>query len=391
MRKIIYNVVLTIFTVSSVFSQTEITRYGKRMDTTRDTTNLLQSSTKNKSVPTPEIMSISPVISFEEFPINHNEHITSDGKYYYTINGGYYLWGQINKFRLNGTLIKTYPILIDGRGLSYNQADGLLYASLYEGDIVKITDLESGSFTTKFTHIMQNDQASFAISPDGSKFFDFYAGTLKIHDFNTGAVIKTITGLSYGAGNFGGDAAVAVDRNHIYTWDATIRTVYVYDRSGNFMQSLLLNKGDNGMSLSIANGLLFVSKDGNYDIGEWYGYCLKSHLANSFISSSFSADIQLNKKELEISSKLKISNTPNPFSTTTRIFYDLPLNGKVSLKVFDPLGREVATLVNAQQQAGSYKVDFTASGTLNALYYYRIILTTDKQVYDKVGKMVVVK
>jgi hypothetical protein len=236
---------------------------------------------------------------------------------------------------------------------------------------------------------MQNDQASFAISPDGSKFFDFYAGILKIHDFNTGAVIKTITGLSYGAGNFGGDAAVAVDRSHIYTWDATIRNVYVYDRSGNFIQSLVLKKGNNGMSLSIANGLLFVSKDGGYDTGKWYGYCVKSYFINSSISSS-NSDIQLGKKA-EKTGDLRITNTPNPFIATTRIFYKLPLSGKVSLKVFDATGKEVANLVNAQQQAGAYKIDFTASGILNGLYYYRIVLTTDKQVYEKVGKMVVIK
>jgi hypothetical protein len=62
--------------------------------------------------------------------------------YYYTINGGNSSLGQINKFSFNGTLIKTYPINIDGRGLSYNRADSCLYASLYEGDIVKITDLK---------------------------------------------------------------------------------------------------------------------------------------------------------------------------------------------------------------------------------------------------------
>ena len=94
-------------------------------------------------------------------------------------------------------------------------------------------------------------------------------------------------------GNFGGDAAVAVDRNHIYTWDATIRIVYVYDRSGNFIESFLLDSGDNGMSLSIANGLLFVARDGNYSTGEWYGYCIKSHLNNSVASSSSIDNIQL--------------------------------------------------------------------------------------------------
>jgi hypothetical protein len=155
-------------------------------------------------------------IIFEEDPYNHNMHITSDGDYYYTINGGNTASGQINKFTLEGTLVATFPILIDGRGLSYNKSDGYLYASSYLGNIYKITDLQNGSFETVFDYIMQNEQASFAISDDGTKFYDFYNGTLKIHDFATGTVLQEISGLSYGEGNFGGNAAVAVDPDYIY-------------------------------------------------------------------------------------------------------------------------------------------------------------------------------
>lgn len=222
---------------------------------------------------------IPPVISFTEHPVNHNMHITADGDFYFTINGGSASSGQINKFTFTGTLIQTYPIQIDGRGLSYNQADGSLYASTYMGDIVKITDLSAGTFSVIFSGIMQNGQASFAISTDGTRLYDFYQGTLEIHDFATGALLNTITGLSYGPGNFGGEAAVAVDSAHIYTMNASIKTVYSYDHSGSLLQTTVLDSGDNGISLSVANNYLFVAKDGNYATGTWYGYHLSGTTA----------------------------------------------------------------------------------------------------------------
>ncbi len=54
-------------------------------------------------------------------------------------------------------------------------------------------------------------------------------------------------------------------------------------------------------------------------------------------------------------------NYPNPFNPTTKISYSIPKAGHVSLKVFDILGKEVATLVNEQKQVGIYEVIFNGS------------------------------
>ena len=56
-------------------------------------------------------------------------------------------------------------------------------------------------------------------------------------------------------------------------------------------------------------------------------------------------------------------NYPNPFNPSTTITYQIPQTGFVTLKVYDILGREVATLVNEEKPAGSYEVQFTGNGS----------------------------
>jgi hypothetical protein len=79
-------------------------------------------------------------------------------------------------------------------------------------------------------------------------------------------------------------------------------------------------------------------------------------------------------------------NYPNPFNPSTTIPYEIPLQpseGKtgtaatfgrslVSLRVFDVIGREVAVLVNEQQSAGSYSIQWNASNVPSGMYFYRL-------------------
>lgn len=65
-------------------------------------------------------------------------------------------------------------------------------------------------------------------------------------------------------------------------------------------------------------------------------------------------------------------NYPNPFNPSTQIKFALKESGFVTLKVYDALGKEVATLVKGDYASGSYNVSFDASGLSSGIYFYRL-------------------
>lgn len=80
-------------------------------------------------------------------------------------------------------------------------------------------------------------------------------------------------------------------------------------------------------------------------------------------------------------------NFPNPFNPSTTINFSVPAEGYVSLKVFNTLGQEVATLVNGVRSAGTYTATFDASGLSSGMYFYTIqtkgFMQTKKMVLTK--------
>ncbi|MFZ1320033.1 MAG: choice-of-anchor J domain-containing protein [Ignavibacteria bacterium] len=80
-------------------------------------------------------------------------------------------------------------------------------------------------------------------------------------------------------------------------------------------------------------------------------------------------------------------NYPNPFNPSTKINFEIPSDGKVSLKVFDLSGKEVADLVNEVKTAGYYSYSFNASGLSSGIYFYN--LTSNN--FTATKKMMLVK
>ena len=82
-----------------------------------------------------------------------------------------------------------------------------------------------------------------------------------------------------------------------------------------------------------------------------------------------------------------VQNYPNPFNPTTKIQYSLPQYSTVIIKVFDILGREIATLVNKDQPAGNYSIDFNASNLPSGIYLYKL----QARNYIDTKKMILIK
>lgn len=88
-------------------------------------------------------------------------------------------------------------------------------------------------------------------------------------------------------------------------------------------------------------------------------------------------------------------NYPNPFNPTTTIQFGIPEASNVTLKIYDALGREVATLVNGQLPPAYYSYNWSAGNLSSGMYIYRITATSvngeKKQLFSQVKKLLLMK
>ncbi|HQJ47346.1 MAG TPA: T9SS type A sorting domain-containing protein, partial [Ignavibacteriaceae bacterium] len=96
-------------------------------------------------------------------------------------------------------------------------------------------------------------------------------------------------------------------------------------------------------------------------VGDWYYYSMV--VAQS--SDVNENPVVANNFNLE-------QNYPNPFNPSTTIKYSVAERSNVNIKVYDMLGKEVASLVNTVKEAGSYEVNFNASNLASGMYVYTI-------------------
>ncbi|MBK7498355.1 MAG: T9SS type A sorting domain-containing protein [Ignavibacteriales bacterium] len=80
-------------------------------------------------------------------------------------------------------------------------------------------------------------------------------------------------------------------------------------------------------------------------------------------------------------------NYPNPFNPSTTIKFSIPEQTNVTLKIFNSIGQEVASLLNGEMAAGNHSVDFNASKLSSGVYFYRI----DSPSFTSTKKMILIK
>jgi hypothetical protein len=120
-----------------------------------------------------------------------------------------------------------------------------------------------------------------------------------------------------------------------------------------------------------------------------YNYRLKQTDFNgNFTYYKLSGEVEVGiPKEYRLS-----QNYPNPFNPVTRINYDLPYDGKVTIVLFDVVGREVAKIVNETQTAGYHTATFNASNLSSGAYFYKITAEAfGSQRFTDTKRMIVLK
>jgi photosystem II stability/assembly factor-like uncharacterized protein len=133
--------------------------------------------------------------------------------------------------------------------------------------------------------------------------------------------------------------------------------------------------------------------DNSISNGNTYHYRLKQIDNNNQFNYSKTVEVQTGN----IPDKFALSqNYPNPFNPSTKINYSLPSDSRVTLEIFDILGIRVAQLVNQDQSAGSYSIDFNSSLNKNftsGVYIYKIT-AVDKSTgnnFSAIKKMILLK
>lgn len=114
----------------------------------------------------------------------------------------------------------------------------------------------------------------------------------------------------------------------------------------------------------------------NYQVGNW------PNLDESLSNVTVVAKDNLNSDEYML-----YQNFPNPFNPFTLIKYHIPINGYVSLIIYDMLGNEIAVLVDGNKYAGDYQVEFNANKLPSGIYIYRL----ESNEFVQVKKLLILK
>jgi hypothetical protein len=93
-------------------------------------------------------------------------------------------------------------------------------------------------------------------------------------------------------------------------------------------------------------------------------------------------------ESLALPDKFTLAGYPNPFTKATTIRYTVPVDARVTIKVFDQMGREVSTVFNGQKAAGSYSVEYNTAKLRTGGYYTRMIATANGKEFIQTQKLI---
>jgi len=162
---------------------------------------------------------------------------------------------------------------------------------------------------------------------------------------------------------------------------------------------------ENKSALTSWESVASVNASGESNSPKYYSFTIKNLQADNYQfrlkmidndgSFTYSKTIET---AISLPDNFELSqNYPNPFNPSTKINYTLPFDSKVTLEIFNIAGVRIGQLVNDQQSAGYYSVDFNSSSVgrniSTGVYFYRITASdnVNKTNFSSVKKMILIK
>jgi hypothetical protein len=158
-------------------------------------------------------------------------------------------------------------------------------------------------------------------------------------------------------------------------WFDNSDTTWAFDPNSSINQAWPVNE-----NLSYSNNTVKTAGMGGFPLGDVYRWWPSRYAAWNAQSAAERATITnlLGTTDVkDVPSNIPAQyvleqNYPNPFNPSTEINYSVPVRGAVSLKVYNLLGQEVATLFNGEQQPGTYVAIFDGSRLSSGVYFYEL-------------------
>jgi photosystem II stability/assembly factor-like uncharacterized protein len=226
---------------------------------------------------------------------------------------------------------------------------------------VRMTSDGGNTWSTKNISLIGTYTSGFTFKSD--KLIGISSTSLSMpHIARTSDGGNTWTAIDIGAGLSG---------TTIIKWVPGTNVVYILGSNGAVKRST--NNGLNWVSLETAGITGLNHFDFNKVNNIICGYAVSTNGSVIKLADSVLILTNTNPVTSEIPSEFRLhQNYPNPFNPTTNIKYEIPDNRFVSLKVYNILGIEVATLVDQFQKAGVYEVPFSKNLISSGVYFYKI-------------------
>ncbi len=195
----------------------------------------------------------------------------------------------------------------------------------------------------------------------------------------TGTTWKNLIKVVYAFYDINGNLIEQIDKLWNNNWQNSIKYLYSYNEYSLLKTAVCRVWYNNNWVQGI--GVIEISYD-NFHFGFF--------TEGLTVYYSVITDVQ-NDNNASVNSFKLYQNYPNPFNPSTIIRYAIPENSFVKVNVYNVLGKEIETLVNAFESKGNYQVTFNSKKLSSGIYIYRISATNETGSFSKTKKMILVR